>query len=282
MLSVNTQLRQGCVLINKDAGELGLIGYQETDKKVVVISHDCDLANKDEKFIEVIVARVLQHSVNIYENAQNPRQLHLKYFKKVDNKEQYLGLTQVDKQQVDKNKFDAIINNIDSNMVLEDKEKRILKQWLAARYGRPAFPNSFENRLRKKNGKENVKNLIAKTLKPNSKYLVGLFFDLEEDRFNELTDVPYNLSIFVVYDATDGGENARKAADTIADDIKELFHQAYGKPGTATEIALEKCTAIADTYFSLADLRRMDQWSLEYISLSEQPVEEFIGAGSIY
>lgn len=35
----------------------------------------------------------------------------------------------------------------DNSLAVGDA-KRALKQWLAARYGRPAFPNAFEERLR--------------------------------------------------------------------------------------------------------------------------------------
>jgi hypothetical protein len=38
-------------------------------------------------------------------------------------------------------------------------------------------------------------------------------------------------------------------------------------PDVATEITLDACEAVADTHLTLADLRRVDQWRLEYISL---------------
>ena len=47
----------------------------------------------------------------------------------------------------------------------------------------------------------------------------------------------------------------------------------------ATEIALENCGAVADTYMTLADLRKVDQWRLEYISLGDEPISHFIPTG---
>jgi len=49
----------------------------------------------------------------------------------------------------------------------------------------------------------------------------------------------YVLSISVVYDATEGGTQARQSAEKVASQLRELFDQAYGKPDAAIEIALD-------------------------------------------
>ena len=165
---------------------------------------------------------------------------------------------------------------------MDPNEKRGLKQWLAARYGRPAFPNAFEKRLRKQIRKKSVENNIAKILEPASTHLIGLFFDLGDERSRELPEnEPYFLSISVVYDATDCGQTARKAAEEIAKELTTLFHRSYGAPELTKEIALEKCNAVADTHLTLADLRKVDQWRVEYISLRENPAGDFLAAGEL-
>jgi hypothetical protein len=112
--------------------------------------------------------------------------------------------------------------------------------------------------------------------------LVGLFFDLGEERLSEQSEgEPYYLSISVVYDATAGGQAAREAAEKTANELAALFHKSYGPPEQATEIALDKCNAVADTYLTLADLRKVDQWRLEYISLRENPVGDFLATGEL-
>lgn len=111
---------------------------------------------------------------------------------------------------------------------------------------------------------------------------MALFFDLGEDKAIELEDkVPYFLSISVVYDATEGGPNARASAGKVADELRTLLEQAYGTVDNATEIALDTCTAVADTFMTLADLRKVDQWRLEYISLSEDPAGDFLPTGEL-
>ncbi len=280
MLGRDTKWRQGDLLTDKEAHAIGLVGSLNSNHRVVLISHDCDLPNDTETFVEVIVGSLVQARDPMLANARNPRRLHLKFVSKA-GENMCVELRHFDRQQVCKAEF-AKIRARDRNFLLPADEKRALKQWLAARYGRPAFPNTFENRLRKTVGKKSVEYRIAKILEPESSHLVALFFDLGEDKAIELEDeVPYFLSISVVYDATEGGPNARASAEKVADELRTLLEQAYGTVDNATEIALDTCTAVADTFMTLADLRKVDQWRLEYISLSEDPAGDFLPTGEL-
>lgn len=280
MLGRDTEWRQGDLLTDEEAHTIGLVESLNSNRCVVLISHDCDLPNDTETFVEVIVGSLLQAPDPMLANARNPRRLHLKFVSDA-GADMCVELRHVDRQQVSKAVF-AKIGARDGNFLLPADEKRALKQWLAARYGRPAFPNAFENRLRKTVGKKSVEYRIAKILEPESSHLVALFFDLGEDKAIELKDGdPYFLSISVVYDATEGGPNARASAETVAGELRTLFEQAYGTVDTATEIALDACNAVADTFMTLADLRKVDQWRLEYISLREDPAGDFLPAGEL-
>jgi hypothetical protein len=136
--------------------------------------------------------------------------------------------------------------------------------------------------MRKLSGKRTVEYLIAKILEPDAKYLVGLFFDLGEQRGAEAVEgEPYALSVSVVYDATEGSGEARESAERVAAQLRELFEETYGKPDVATEIAVDACEAVADTRLTLADLRRVDQWRLEYISLRNDDQGDFLPIGEM-
>lgn len=169
----------------------------------------------------------------------------------------------------------------ESAVILPVDEKRILKQWLAARYGRPAFPDAFEARLRRVVGKRTVKEHIDKALaQPETRHIIGVFFDLGEQRGMEMPDKePYALGVSIVYDAVEGGPSARQAAETAAQGLRQLFEKAYGPPDRATEIALDSCQAITDTAMTLAALRRVDQWRLEHISLRDGEMGGFLPTG---
>ena len=64
-----------------------------------------------------------------------------------------------------------------------------------------------------------------------------------------------------------------------AANTQKLFYETFGSPSHATELILESCEAVADTLFSLADIRKVDQWRLEYISLRKNPQGDFLPVG---
>jgi hypothetical protein len=276
MLARDTDWRQGDLLTREAAAALGLVAAVDEERRVIVITHDCDLPHGSELCVEVIVAEMVVKEDPQLSYAKNPRRLHLAY-EGINAAPLILELRHGDRRSVPKGDF-AERAVKDHSLALPIDAKRILKQWLAARYGRPAFPNEFEERLRK--GK--VERKIAKILEPDAKYLVGLFFDLGEQRGTEAIEgEPYALSVSVVYDANEGGADARGAAERVAMQLRELFENTYGKPDVATEIALDACEAVANTYLTLADLRRVDQWRLEYISLRDGEQGDFLPVGEI-
>lgn len=278
MLGRDTKWRQGHLLTQESAAALGLVEPCDEVRRAVVITHDCDLANDSELSVEVIVAGHAPRQDGNLSYAKNPRRLHASFVGK-QNSHLVLELQHADRCTVSRDNFSQHAVWEDSVM-LPDSEKRTLKQWLAARYGRPAFPNVFEARLRKNVDKRTVEQQLGKILEPEAKHLVGLFFDLGEHRGAELVGrEPYALSISVVYDAIEGGAEARQAAERVATGLRQLFEAAFGLPDIATEIALDSCEAVADTHMTLADLRRVDQWRLEYISLRGDDKGSFLPVG---
>lgn len=279
----DTDWRQGDLLTCEAAAELGLIDATEERRYVIVITHDCDLHHVGESFIEVIVADLVIKEPGPdpqLSYARNPRRLHLAY-EDADGVPLVLELRHIDRRNVSKADFAAGAVK-DNSVTLPGDAKRVLKQWLAARYGRPAFPDEFEKRLRKRSGKRSVEQRIARILETDAKYLVGLFFDLGEQRGAEVVEgEPYALSVSVVYDAIEGSSDARGSAERVAAQLRELFEQVYGKPDAAMEIALDTCEAVADTRLTLADLRRVDQWRLEYISLRDDDQGDFLPVGEM-
>jgi hypothetical protein len=283
MLARNTDWRQGDLLTCEAAAALGLVKAIDAGLRAIVITHDCDLPHEEEHWIEVIVAEQVLHGPKPdpqFSSAKHPRRLHLT-FEGADAAPLILDLRHGNRRSVPKSDFTEHALK-DGSVSLSVEQKRGLKQWLAARYGRPAFPNALEARLRKRSGRHTVEQLIARILEPDAQYLVGLFFDLGEQRGTDANEgQPYALSVSIVYDATEGGDQARKSAERVAGQLRELFERIYGKPEAATEIALDACEAVADTHMTLADLRRVDQWRLEYISLRDDDQGGFLSIGEM-
>jgi len=275
MVDSGTTWRQGQVLKHEDAVSLGILTEEQTGVKVVVISHDCDLQSSSEPKVEFIVGPLLAGASN-FARAKHPRTLHLYFEQALDAKQTAIELKHDRKIQIDKTQFTC--TECDLTCVISPEEKQGLKQWLAARYGRPAFPDVFENRLRAFDEKKfRFEKELAKIISKHSDNLIGVFFDLGEDRFNDLEEgIPYELNIHLVYDAIDGGPAARTEAEQAASEIQGLFTTYHGDPAESQLIALMACNAVPDIEFSLYALRRMDQWRVEYISLQGDDVGEYI------
>ena len=279
VLWTDTQWRQGSLLTDAGAHRLGLVQGPGTGHRAVVVSHDCDLASDKEEAAEVIVGTMIDKPSKPYMYAKNPRQLHVG-FSAHDDEMRYVDLRHTDRRQVSKSLLSDA--DLDLRFVMPEQEQRALRQWLAARYGRPAFPNAFEARLRKQVGRKSVAQRIVDTVETDSSHVLGLFFELEETRDVELPEgQAYTLSISIIYDGEAGGPQSEEAANTAAHELRTLFENAYGPANEATEIALKGCDAIRHRDVTLAYLRKADQWRLEHISLRDEPAGDFLPAGEV-
>ncbi|MCU5773086.1 hypothetical protein N5923_09970 [Erwiniaceae bacterium BAC15a-03b] len=273
MIGRGTTWRQGHLLTDEDAVRLELVPEKGTNQRFVVITHDCDIPNDQENELEVSSGTIIDKPEKMLFRARSPRKLQIAYNDVSDESLKYIEIDHIKKNRIDKYKLDNL-NSHDLNLLISAEEKRALKQWLAARYGRPAFPDCFESRFRKKvNSKLNFEQAIAKALTPHSDHLVGVFFDLGESRHIDLPlNTPYILNVLIVYDGIIGNIVGRRESESAAGKITALFHSVFGDPSSGDElkeIELESCVAMPDTSFNLSDIRRMDQWRLEYISLRD-------------
>lgn len=262
-----TVLRQGCLLGPDQLKALELI-KENASRWAVVISHDCDLPNPLETEVELMFAEPVQALKPELTRAEHPRKLQLVYQNEV-GAASFFELSMAQRHMLPKSQFTNLASSVAWS--LPTFEKRVLKQWLAARYGRPAFPNSFETRLRRKvkfaKGKpREVHRQIKKIVEAVADDLVGLFFDLGDERDRELaTSEPYELGMVLVFDTERHGELANSTAYRVKRELRNLFDQAYPM-AEADRIELAECSVVADIHFSLADIRRHDQWRLEYLS----------------
>lgn len=276
MLSRDTKWRQGGILTFESSLALGLFTKDEVDFCAVVISHDCDIPNAKEEYVEIIVGKKTTTVNPVYARSRNVRCLHLSYIHSNNATLVCVELQHSGHKKICKKLFsDQARLEMELNLIAD--EKLSLKQWLAARYARPAFPNEFEKRL------QNSKKLhpkLEKLLKPINTYLIGIFFDLGEERGEELADKnPYYLKISLVYNSAEGIISRTKIEECCSN-ITLLFYETFGTPDVADELVLESCQAVADTFFSVADIRKTDQWwRYDYLSLAESPASPFLPIG---
>lgn len=271
---------QGHVLTDDDSTALGLKDSDDHLTKVVVISHDCDIQSGSENCIEIIIGKLVKSSGQ-FTNAKHPRIIHISYAGKSDSEFNAIELRHSGRCVFEKENFR--LNTPCDEYPIDSDEKRSLKQWLGAKYARPAFPDEFERRIRAfddRKKKIRFENELAEILRENSRYLLAIYFDLGQSRYTELPESEaYELSIYAVFDSEKGWTEAENETKQLCARLRERFEFYYGTPDQAALIALDYCEAISDSEFTLSQLRKMDHWRVEYVSLEDEHSGEFIGAG---
>ena len=222
-----TPWRQGHILTHEAAAALKLIPAESAERTVgLVISHDCDLAADPSKEpnVEVIRATLIAESQGQFTNSKNARTLHLQ-FSSGDGR-QWLELHATDKLTISKSDLAAFVPRTDFK--LDRSGHSTLEWWLAARYRRSAFPDSFVDRLKK----SGLDDKLTTILKPHGEHIRSIFFELDEgneEEKNEAADT-YSLRIYVLYATESDPETARLAAEQVRDEIEAAFRRKLFKP----------------------------------------------------
>jgi hypothetical protein len=151
---------------------LGLsLPIEGVETLVLVISHDCDLAQDDlslEPDCEVIVGKVVDVQDGNYAWAKNTRKLHLSFS---GGSVQLVGeFVATDKRTIDKTVLAD--HRPVKNVRPDPDELTILQGWLSVRYRRAAFPDEFQLRMGA------VKDKLAGILKGTGDNIAAIFLQL--------------------------------------------------------------------------------------------------------
>lgn len=255
------------MLKTSTATELGLV--HECDPAstcVMVISHDCDLANdnlKAEPHVEVIVGRTVDKEDGNFAWAKAPRTLHLRL--KEDGEDQVVELVSTCKRLVPKDVLAA--HEPDAAFVLDGRGLSVLREWLSSRYQRAAFPDEFVTRMKRTEADRR----LAKALKDNGASISFVFFRLQGGIVERPAGNPYELDVVLVYPEGDDAEEAMDAAEQAASKVDSVLRARLSDPSV---IKLRSCIALCESDVTIAQSRLLTQWRLEYMTLSadeEQP-----------
>lgn len=252
-----TEWRQG------DVFEMDLSSSGQT-QVALLITHDCDICADDntEPFIEFIEASVDQPKNGSLTFGKNPRLLQVEA--KHEKDEATLQVAIKDRQRMEKRRFFA--EAIKASYQLEQREIVALRRWLAARYNRSAFPNSFEKLLQQSKVAEKIDALA----KRDGASIRGIFFDLDSNELIELSEKKklHELHVYVVYlqDSQDGD------AEAFAARVEKLFKDAFlGANEEWSDIRLLSCTAIAEDAFAYSLALGSKPWRSDHRSYAGLP-----------
>lgn len=257
----DTNWRQGHVLPPDAAARFGLTNAADPGSTcVVVITHDCDLANDDldaEPCVEVIVGRTVAAASGNFAWGKAPRTLH--YPVRRGGASATIELVATGKHAL--RKCDLAPFEPDPHFNLDGPTLAVLRSWLCARYHRAAFADAFVTRMR--DTKADAK--LAKALEAHGTNVSFTYFDVDKGECVERAEGdPYTLSVVLAFNPGDDPEAAADAADAAAEAVETALRGRLPEGGTS--IRLEACFAISEDDISVSRARVLNHWRLEYMT----------------
>lgn len=267
-----TQWRQGSLLPAKSAIALKLVQEAESEHFVfIATSHDCDIANANlriEPTVEFIRGEVVDKIDGSFTRAKNARILHLEF----DTPTGKIAVEFNIRERFDVGK-EALADYLPEDNWSHCSRMGLgsLRWWLAARYFRSSFPDSFEKHL----VQTKLDERIDKLLSPLGDAVYGIFFLVDDGSGNNRSDDDtYELRAFVVYDS-ESDEKQIVAIQKAAKDIDAAFRAKLQDSRSRHwgKIEMVSCGAVSDESFSYANSRIFKQWRLEHRSLDDESQE---------
>lgn len=254
--------RQGSFVLAEELQKFGFEFPGEGNVEYcVVISHDCDISRSEElePNIEVMPIRQIESCSGESTRGKNPRKLHIEVdylFEDGDGSEKRLfELLASQKRLVRK---DALLEISPlSELLLSPTQKAALQLWLAKRYRRSAFPDKFNERLRK----SGVDKKMLKQLGRSKGAIIEVFFDLGDMVEEELSDDDecYPLTIIILYDPDEAGADG--IAVELASAWSSMFRAKFKDGGRWREIELKDVLKISTSAFTFDQILKVRAWS---------------------
>lgn len=248
--------RQGAVLLPESASSPGVFEplFKEiaAESILIVITQDCDVVQTDfekEPHVEVLLARPITGTPNgncLY--GKNPRLIQFRVG------ERYFEVSCHDRARTDRrilaNCRPCEVHSLDEDSIL------MLRQWLAKRYTRPAFPDQLNRRIKSKPHGPAISRILEQ-----SGHLFQQIFLSCTPRYEELAPADsYRLIVWptmTVDDHNDG--DLRNQAIQAATDLEAALTKCPG-------IEVKKCEVRHQGQITLDDLNFFSEWDFDFLT----------------
>lgn len=260
----DTPWRQGHVLRAASVKALGLEHPEAPDDTVVlVISHDCDLAAAPdaEPHCEVIIGKPTDAVDGSLANAKSPRRLHIEFSGGVTH---LIGeFVATSKKEVSK----ALLADHEpaTSVRMTDSDLRILRTWLANRYDRSAFSDTFDNRF--KHAPNSFYQKFSKIIKKTENHLLAVYFKVTEP---VLPEEPHVLDIYLLYRVDGDPTKAETIAATAAETIETLCKRTFQADGKWHDVELRDCEIMSEDAISVYQARQLQKWEFDHLSVAPE------------
>ena len=231
----------------------------QPDDLVVVVSHDCDVANPDESkepSVELLAIRRIHDRLDgNYTNMKNPRTLD--FDARLDETRVLCRALAAERWFVARRR---LVGSVPAGR-LRTEPSDLIPRWLSSRYVRVALPDEFNIRW------STARREIREALEHDGKDISAIYLLLEDDELPP--DRPYRVLVRATmladaYEVMGRRAQAQKALDRMAGSLDQC-------PGIEVlDDSLE-----SEATFTLADFRMMRRWSpFDHLSLPGEPGDE--------
>lgn len=262
--------RQGSVVSRDSFSQLDLgIDLDTETNVVIVISHDCDLAQSPdvEPNCEIVVGRIIDELNGSSTHTKNPRILHTLLQTREGGMP--IELIATNKRYISKEVLLRL--QLDNERQLDSPSLRVLKRWLSIRYSRSAFPDNFDARLKE----VSLDKKIAKALRKHGVAITAIFFDVDEGVEEARIEPgdPYILDIVLLFSTEQDAGAAEAAAEIAKREITNAFKEkCFDRTSNQwRNIELRYFDIVSDEAFTYRQSITLTQWRLEHISFAEEP-----------
>jgi len=273
---------QGSLIDPVHAQACGWANGGNADSVFVVITHDCDLqsASEAEDTVEILRARWQTTTSGEHTFGKNPRIIHL-------TAADEFGRTLVIEQAGKIVALKSLLLKASPLSILSEAHRRRLATWLASRYNRAPFPDSFNNRLKKARTVDGTKandkqasklkkdralnKELLKAFEKDGLPIEGIYVSLGQNSLEELgPEIGYLLDIVVVAESIGESDEAKQLelATKLAALIRGVFDLAEWDSAIGN-IVLSECLPATEFDFSLYQYRRMLRWHLDWMSTED-------------
>jgi hypothetical protein len=249
--------RQGCLITPQESDKIiaASIDFkpqlQSAQIWLAVLTQDCDLVRDDnvEPYVEILAFQQLSAPPNNPMRGQSARTLHLQ----IEMAGQALWLEGCIHDRFRIKKKTLCDSDCAATLNFAENELRLLRQWLARRYTRAAFPDHFETHLAAT--KDPVKKLFKSA---GAKLISMIYIAIENEDADANEDYLVNVILAVL--AEDYVDDLKRQA---IDEFEEKFQTIFNN---RPHINCQDIRTMPEEDITLHILRRYKRFDIDYRS----------------
>lgn len=262
--------KQGCLISPENTSKIieAAIDFFDKDGStgtwLVVITQDCDLVRKidDEPYVELLALQALSSKPGYPMRGHSARKLHLVF--DCENGISWFECCIHSRFRI--KKASLLETDCDLVRIFSENELRLLRQWLARRYARAAFPDHFENHLNSTSG--SVKKLFKSA---PAKLISTVYIAIDNEAAG--CDEDYFIHVLLTALAEDLADDEKRERinefeGRFIDVFNSRSHICFALKNSDDSESFDICV-ISEEDVSLSMLRRYKRFDVDYRSVDD-------------